>query len=64
MSNKKENAQNTEYHLRQAHRHLSDAEGWAQRTGDKDLIKRVTKHREDVIETRKDLGKKLDNHQG
>lgn len=64
MSEKRENVQNTEYHLRRAHEHLSNAEGWAEKSGDKGLHKRVSKLREDVIETRKDIAKKLDPKQG
>lgn len=63
MSEKKEAAQNTEYHLRKAQEHLGDAELAAQQTGDKSLIQKVTKTRHDVVETRKELNKKLDNHQ-
>lgn len=64
MSNEKRDAaQSTEYHLRKAHEHLNDAERSSQGTGDKSLVQKVTKVREAVIETRKDLNKKLDNHQ-
>jgi hypothetical protein len=63
ISEKKDAANSTEYHLRKAHEHLNDAERYSQGTGDKTLHQQVTKIREAVVETRKDLSKKMDNHQ-
>ena len=64
MNEKKENAQNTEHYLRRAHENLSEAERYSKGTGDKNLIQKVTKLRQDVKETREDLNKKMDNHSG
>lgn len=65
MSNeKREAAQNTEYHLREAETSIRRAERSAQTTGDKSLVEKVTKVREAVTETRREIIKKLDNHSG
>lgn len=65
MSNEKRgHAVTTEHALRRAHENLNEAERHAQGTGDKTLIQKVTKVREAVVETCKDLHKKLDNHSG
>lgn len=63
MSEKKQEAQNTEHQLREAERHIRQAEQHAGNTGDKQLTEKVTKIRKDVQTTREDLSKKLDNHQ-
>lgn len=64
MSEKRENVQSTEYHLRKAHEHINSAERYAEGTGDKGLHKRVTKLREDVTETRKEIATKIDPKKG
>jgi hypothetical protein len=63
-SEKRDQAQYTEHNLRQAEIHMGRAERAAQLTGDKSLVQKVTKIREAVTETRKDILKKLDNHSG
>lgn len=63
MNEKKQEAQNTEHSLREAEKHVRQAEQHSQNTGDKQLIEKVTKIRKDVQTTREDLSKKLDNHQ-
>ena len=61
---KRMEVQNTEYCLRQAHSLLSNAEIAASHTGDKELHQKVAKLRQDVIDIRKGIAKKLDNHSG
>jgi uncharacterized coiled-coil DUF342 family protein len=56
----KKNAKDVEYNLRNAEGYINEAERSAKGTGDKQLIEKVTKIRESVTETRKDLTKKLD----
>lgn len=63
-SEKRENAQNTEHNLKRAEEYLRTAETSSQGTGDKQLQQQVTKIREAVTETRKEIIKKLDNHTG
>lgn len=57
----KKQVQNTEYYLRQAEGELGNAERSAQGTGDKQLIQKVTKMKESVQETRKEINEKLNN---
>ena len=55
----KQAAKDTERDLRRAEEHLSAAEQSAKQTGDKSLHQKVTKIKEAVTETRKDLDSKL-----
>lgn len=57
----KKQAQNTEYYLREAETYTKEAERSAQGTGDKQLIQKVTKIRESMQETRKEINEKLNN---
>lgn len=55
----KRDAKNTEYHLRNAEISVNDAEKCAQKTGDKQLIQKVTTIKKTITETRKELNEKL-----
>ena len=52
---KKQDAKSVAYYLRQAHAFISNAQDFAEKTGDPTLHQRVTKLRSDLIEVRKDL---------
>lgn len=56
---KKQDAKSVAYYLRQAHAFISNAQDFAEKTGDKALHTKVTKLRSDLIEVRKDLETKL-----
>jgi hypothetical protein len=55
----KEAAQTTHQHLQQAEVSVRRAEESAKQTGDKKLHQQVTKIKETVEQTRKDLGSKI-----
>ena len=56
---KKQDAKSVAYYLRQAHAFISNAQTFAEQTGDSHLHQKVTKLRSDIIEVRKELEDKI-----